>query len=80
MSKYPPYTPLDSNEIKEVRKALKGSPLLARVIFQLQGQEHYLELQRVHRNIINRDTVDVLRDIADEYEAMRYELQDLRND
>lgn len=72
------YTPLDEKELKEVQKALKGSPLMVRVISQLRDQEHYLELQRVHRNIINRDVVDVLRDIADDFETMRDELEDLK--
>ena len=73
------YTPLDDKELKEVQKALKGSPLVVRVISQLKNQEHYLDLQRVHHNVIHRDVVDVLRDIADDYETMRDELQDYQN-
>lgn len=71
------YTPLNDNELREVKTALKGSKLLARVISQLMQQERYLELQRAHHNIIHRDTIDVLRDIADEYEAMRDKINEL---
>lgn len=73
------YTPLNDKELKEVKTALKGSKLLIRVISQLMNQEHYLELQRVHHNVIHRDVVDVLRDIADDYETMRDELEELKN-
>lgn len=73
------YTPLDTNELKEVEKALKGSKLLVRVISQLRQQEHYLELQRIHQTLIHRSYADDLRDIADAYEEMRDRLNDLEN-
>ena len=73
------YTPLDTSELKEVQKALKGNPLMSRVISQLSQQERYLELQRAHHNIIHRDPVDVIRDIADEYEMMREKITELEN-
>ncbi len=73
------YTPLDKHELKEVEKALKGSSLLVRVISQLRQQDHYLELQRAHFNAIHRNYADDLRDIADAYEVLENEVQELRN-
>lgn len=73
---------LDDKEEKKLQKILKkeAPELMLRVIHQLRQQEHLQKIEKAYRKTINYSTADMLRDIADSYEDLEDQNQNMRDE